>query len=1208
MSKVDKKPIQLVIGMHRSGTSVLAQILSLLGFDLGRTLMPPSYDNPRGFWENARIVEAHDRFLNRFGLDWTVASTLPENAFQSAHATRAIDDIADILNDDFKSAAPSLIKDPRLCTLYPLWPNVAKKLDRPLYTLTILRAPSAVSHSIAKRNMMSETRATFIALSYLERLAEQDLGDGPNLIYEKMVARPADSLMSEFQRVMPHMPLHQTASLTDAVQALIYNENKTVKDAKGLWKLYQTTTKPHDLFMPRHAFKDFVAKAVKQAALEDLKTQFKHEDTLLPESLGEVTIPRNRLNAIEGGITERDSEIKKLWRTIAHREKDISAIEGGIEERDSEIKKLWRTIARREKKIGALEGGITEREGVLKNLRSIVDEKDTQIGALEGGLADREKALRKARRDFNKAEKEREAIHAALQTQSDLLKNASLDHHKAAEREKKLYATYLNLEKEKADLDAAFETEYTRARLTEAQLQHQLNIMTQQVGYFKAHPFRAALKAFVFKGFRGARFLLPLPEAKKIAVSRKFTGLAQRFRPPAPPPIGGMDMPLTQTLPQTQTQPLSLSDAKDLTIDFEFVETDAPVISVIVPVYNEIAQTLACLKTLRAQSVSVPYEVIIGDDHSPDPDHRILSDVKGARHVRHAENLGFIGNCNACADLARGEYIVFLNNDTLLHAGWLEALYQTYFEHDKVGIVGSKLIFPTGELQEAGGIIWEDASGWNWGRGERADHPRYNYVRDVDYVSGAAFMIKTSIWKEIGGFYSGLKRAYYEDTDCCFRVRAHGYRTLYQPHSTLIHIEGLSNGTDVNSGVKQSQLVNQKIFRDTWKAVLKDHLPNATTPHIASDRTVKGHILYVDSVTPEPDKDSGSLDAVNAMRILTELGYRVHFIPGTNFAHVGAPTRALQSMGVESIYHPFYSNMAQFLKERGDAFDFVVLSRAEINDLFLKQIRKACPSAKIINNTVDLHFLRQEREAELTGDKTAKDDAEKMRKKELGFMKDTDATILISSHEKTLLENTTPYKKKLWTIPLIRPETERLAFYDKTQDIVFIGGYGHPPNIDAVDWLVSEIWPEIRKTLPGVRLLLCGSKMPDHFKHYARDDIILKGFIPDLNRLLKKTRLTIAPLRYGAGLKGKVASSIGVGVPCVGTDIAFEGMSENGLSGVKHEANTPAEFAQKISALYTDKALWQAASKAGVDYHNAHFGLKAVTKRYQALLQALKAL
>ena len=291
-------------------------------------------------------------------------------------------------------------------------------------------------------------------------------------------------------------------------------------------------------------------------------------------------------------------------------------------------------------------------------------------------------------------------------------------------------------------------------------------------------------------------------------------------------------------------------------------------------------------------------------------------------------------------------------------------------------------------------------------------------------------MIKTDLFREIGGFYTKLEKAYYEDTDCCFRVRDKGYRVLYQPHSVVTHIEGLSSGTDVTSGMKKYQAVNQGIFRETWQHVLQDHLPNAQTPEIASDRKVKGHILYVDATTPTPDQDSGSLDAINAMGILIELGYRVHFIPGTNFAFMGERTKRLQAMGVECIYHPFYSNMTSFLQERGDAFDYIILSRAEINELFLTQVKKSCPRAKIIYNTVDLHFLRQQREAQLSSNEADHEAADMMRLRELSYMQASDATIILSEHERDVLADIDGLHGKLYTIPLIRQEATRLARYD----------------------------------------------------------------------------------------------------------------------------------------------------------------------------------
>jgi len=154
---------------------------------------------------------------------------------------------------------------------------------------------------------------------------------------------------------------------------------------------------------------------------------------------------------------------------------------------------------------------------------------------------------------------------------------------------------------------------------------------------------------------------------------------------------------------------------------------------------------------------------------------------------------------------------------------------------------------------------------------------------------------------------------------------------------------------------------------------------------------------------------------------------------------------------------------------------------------------------------------------------------------------------------------------------------------------------------------MSDIWPGINQALPGVKLLLCGSHMPERFQNYASDDVVIKGYIPDLEALLSHTRLTIAPLRYGAGLKGKVASSIGGGVPCVGTSIAFEGMAEKNLDAVRHLAETPEDFARVVASLYNDESAWTATSKAGVEYHNSNYGFSAISKTFKNMFTHLRA-
>ncbi|NNE57206.1 MAG: glycosyltransferase [Hellea sp.] len=728
-----------------------------------------------------------------------------------------------------------------------------------------------------------------------------------------------------------------------------------------------------------------------------------------------------------------------------------------------------------------------------------------------------------------------------------------------------------------------------RSEMVEKDLTMTKSQLALRVEYFEKHPIRAMGKQATFNLLRFIRRTLPLPEAWKLRMARKMTGVAIRLGRPAD---------------GAGATALDMSTSANNEIDFEFMPTEKPVISVIVPVYNEISQTIACLKSISQQHVSVDYEVILADDTSPDPFYTILKTVPGLIYNRNPKNLGFLNNCNANAKLARGDYLVFLNNDTLVNPGWLERLYRTFTEHGDVGIAGSKLIFPDGKLQEAGGIIWEDGSGWNWGRGQNPDHPRYNYVRDVDYVSGASLMITRDLWEEIGGFNTELEKAYYEDTDICFKVRSMRKRVVYQPASEVIHIEGLSSGTDVTSGAKKYQEINRGTFRRIWADALGTHLPNATTPEVASDRMAKSHILYIDAVTPEPDKDSGSVDAYYSMKILIGQGHRVHFVPGSNFAHWGEATESLERMGVECIYAPFYTNMNAFLEERGDMFDTVVLARAESCEHYLDIIRKKCPSAKIVFNTVDLHFLRMSREAEISGKAADRKAAEKMQEQELGYIAKSDKIIVISRAERALLSAEHKISlKKIHTIPLIRNESERMGGYEGRQDIAFIGGYKHPPNIDAVHWLVKKVWPAISKAVPDAKLRICGSHMPKEFYEYASDSIIIEGFIPDLEAFLAGLTLTIAPLRFGAGLKGKVASSIGAGVPCVGTDIAFEGMAEKGLKAIKFEANNPETFAKHCASLYLNADKWEKASLSGVTYHNENYAYQNVATLFEKLLK-----
>ncbi len=336
-----------------------------------------------------------------------------------------------------------------------------------------------------------------------------------------------------------------------------------------------------------------------------------------------------------------------------------------------------------------------------------------------------------------------------------------------------------------------------------------------------------------------------------------------------------------------------------------------PKVSIIIPVYNEFHYTYCCLKSILKNSGDVSYEIIIANDCSTDLTKDIKKIVENINVVTTKENVRFLLNCNNAAKHAKGKYILFLNNDTQVQNNWLRPLIELIESDDKIGMVGSKLIYPDGMLQEAGGILWKDGSAWNYGNRKNPSDPEYNYVKEADYISGAAIMIRKKLWNKIGGFDQDFAPAYYEDTDLAFEVRKHGYKVMYQPLSMVVHFEGVSNGTDIENGQKQYQQVNCQKFYDKWKNVLEsEHEPNGINVFLAKDRSIhKKHILVVDHYVPHHDQDAGGKCTYMYLKLFVKMGFQVTFI-GDNFYKHEPYTTELNQMGIEVLYGNYYSYFA----------------------------------------------------------------------------------------------------------------------------------------------------------------------------------------------------------------------------------------------------------------------------------------------------------
>jgi len=645
-------------------------------------------------------------------------------------------------------------------------------------------------------------------------------------------------------------------------------------------------------------------------------------------------------------------------------------------------------------------------------------------------------------------------------------------------------------------------------------------------------------------------------------------------------------------------QRVAPAEPPEPTRPIEFPVHEQVEISIVVPVFNQFRFTQACLAALQEHQGTERFEVIVVDDCSTDKTAEALPRIPGAVYVRNETNSGFISSCNRGGEKARGQYLVFLNNDTLVRAGWLKALMDTFVEDPYAGIVGSKLIYPDGRLQEAGGVIWRDASGWNYGKFDDPAKPEYNYLREVDYCSAAALMIPKSLFQSVGGFDPRYAPAYYEDTDLAFKVRQAGYKVLYQPLSEVVHYEGTTGGTDITTGTKKYQDINRSTFAKAWAAKLVTKPANGDAEFLRQAPAGRKNILVIDHYVPSPDRDSGSLRMFQVLKLLRQLGHRVTFIPD-NLANVPLYTRKLQKRGIEVVYHPYVKNVRDYLISHGSDFDIVVLSRCDFARKHIADVRRHAPRSRIIFDTVDLHSLRAHREAQISVDPEAREKARQKEEMEYDLIRQADETWVTSSVEQKLLQEKWP-EKSIQLVSNIVDIPGSSTPFELRRDFLFIGGFQHTPNTDAVLFFLKKIYPIVNARLGEAKFYIIGDKAPAEVVALADENIVITGLQRDVRPFFESVRLSIAPLRFGAGVKGKINQSMAWGVPVVATSVAVEGMELTFGEDVL-VADEPEEFARAIVTLYESPELWNRLSQNGIAKTRSLYSTEVARERLERL-------
>lgn len=622
-------------------------------------------------------------------------------------------------------------------------------------------------------------------------------------------------------------------------------------------------------------------------------------------------------------------------------------------------------------------------------------------------------------------------------------------------------------------------------------------------------------------------------------------------------------------------------------------QTDRPRVSILVLTQEQLEHLRGCLAALERtiDAERIPYEVIlVFNGTEPRAAQTFLKSVAGVQAHRLALNLGFGGGNNYAAARARGEFLVFLNDDAEVEPGWLHALLDTARAYPNAGAVGSRILFIDGSLQEAGGVIWSDGSTRPLGRGSRAGSLAYSYLRPVDYLSANGMLVRRADFEKLGGFDPRYFPAYYEDTDLCLGLRHRLDRELlYEPRAIIRHVEAAS--TQDNAFRSFLFRRNQALLCEKWAGVL----PQYAAPEPESRVAVAGavlrrrgspvRVLVIDDRLPDAGMGSGGLGSgfVRAQELFAELGSAGMAVAIYPSDRSHPPTEnSLAALGVDVIEE----SLAEHLAHPENRYDVVVVSRPHNADLFFELLRRALPDAKIVYDAEALYHKRLAIQVQFEEDeekrKLRQAEAAAMERVETHVARFADAVVAISHEERDWLEAVPHHAPVELMVPLLSAIEMGPADPAARNDAVFVAGWlggDDSPNVDALRWYCREVVPYVRALLPGFRTLVTGNNPPLSVAQLAGEDVVLLGFVTSIRDLYNAARIAIAPIRMGAGVKNKTMEALQYGVPVVATAVGAEGM---GLTdGLEIDVtDDPSEYARRIVALATDAALWSERREA----------------------------
>jgi GT2 family glycosyltransferase/glycosyltransferase involved in cell wall biosynthesis len=606
----------------------------------------------------------------------------------------------------------------------------------------------------------------------------------------------------------------------------------------------------------------------------------------------------------------------------------------------------------------------------------------------------------------------------------------------------------------------------------------------------------------------------------------------------------------------------------------DWCDPHQPPVVIAIPNWNRVDLLRRCIESILLKTGYAQYRICVYEQGSTDGSREYLQSL--APHVDAIlgdENIGFVDANNAIIRRYAKWDVVFLNNDTEVTEGWLERLVQTAYRANNIGMVGPKLIYKDGRLQEAGSQVFQNGSARAYGKYADQADPMFNQLREVDYCSAACLYAKRKVLDCVGGFDSRYSPAYYEDTDLAFAVREAGFKVLYEPRSTVIHHEYSTSGGTAFARME----ANRTKFLEKWAEPLKRQQRNLWEAVSVSQRE---KILVIDNIVPAQDRSSGGNRLFEFLLLLTR---HYHVV----FAYMGAYAlheyvKPLERYGITVFYPGYAKAVNNYDLDLGavlqhNDFKLIFCELFGMAEQYLGVVRQYSPGTPVIIDTFDVHFLRETREAMTANDAGLLRKAQETKRRELTVYKQADLVLTVTTDDKQALLKEDP-QLNVAVIPNIHTLPSRIGPRDGRRDLLFVGGFSHTPNVDAILYFCREIFPLVLQRLPQMRLWVVGNAPPPEIVALASENVIVTGYALYLAPYLESALVSVAPLRFGSGMKGKIGEAMAWGIPVVTTTIGAEGMGlQDGIDALI--ADAPEDFAQRIIQLHEKPELWDSVAK-----------------------------